>query len=310
MVWARRVYSHNSSLVRELGPQRYGILLTSWALKRYPMLMKTMAFASTPLRKPGLALEPILIYQMAKVGSTSLLYSLQYAYLKAGHPDVPLHHVHALTNLQQHEQAARLANDSELLATVQEYQQLLHDFTSQPARQWKIVSLVRDPIARHISDYFHHIGTHLPGWRESWEAGRLSVDEVREHFLTVEDHAPNWFDAELRHVTGIDVFARPFNHLDGYTRYDHPRSTLIVLRLEDLQRASAPAMSQLLGLKNFKLYQFNSRSGAAAGEMYRQFLTRALPSSYVEAMYETRFAGYFYTAAERESFTRKRTGGH
>jgi len=62
------------------------------------------------VRQGKVSRDPVLVYQMSKVGSTSLLYSLQFAYVKAGLPNVELHHAHTLTNLDLHEQYVRDAN--------------------------------------------------------------------------------------------------------------------------------------------------------------------------------------------------------
>jgi hypothetical protein len=306
-----RYTAHAAGLLTNLGMRKFAIVLILWFHRRSSRTVCLLSRrASSAGCKDGISRDPVLVYQMAKVGSTSLTYSLQFAYLKAGLPEVPVYHAHTLTNLDLHDQLIRESNGQpEDLALVAEYKQVLSRFQSDSHRHWNVVSIVRDPVARHISNYFHHIDRHLPDWRKRWRAGNLSVDEVMQHFLLAEDHAHHWFDTEIKLVMGIDVFCEPFDHYAGYKVLARvPKATLMVIRLEDMDRVAAPAVRQLLGFPEFKLLSFNQASDTGYRAIYQQFRARPLPAWYVEKMYAGKFARHFYTDEERERFTRKWTG--
>ncbi|HEY1922698.1 MAG TPA: putative capsular polysaccharide synthesis family protein, partial [Tepidisphaeraceae bacterium] len=234
-----------------LGFRRFSIVVVYWALRRYrPAATVVFDRAFGTVNRNHISRDPVLMYQMPKVGSTSLLYSVQFAYLKAGLPQVALHHVHTLTNLDLHEQiATKSDNPAEQLALVREYKKIRHDIESQSEGHWTAISMIRDPVARQISDYFHNIDSHIPDWRKRWREQSLSVDEVLRNFLTLPDHTPNWFEAEVQSVLGIDVYASAFPHEAGYIVCSgHPKVKLMVMRLEDMNRVAGQAIEQLLGV--------------------------------------------------------------
>lgn len=300
---------HAASLLRKLGLRRFSIVLVYWTLRRYRHLFgPNFDRFCGRISRDKIAQNPVLIYQMSKVGSTSLLYSLQFAYLKIGLSNVPLHHLHTLTQLDLHEQLAKQYFGAAEQRLVRDYKKIWKDFEARPEEHWTAISMVRDPVARQISDYFHHIGRHLPDCRRRWNEGSLTVDDVLQNFLTVPDHTREWFDSEIRSVLGIDVFSSPFPHEAGYSLYSRPpKMTLMVMRLEDMDRVAGRAIEQLLGIKRFKLYSFNLGSEGDYRDIYNQFKTKPLPAWYIEKAYSSKLACHFYNDTERDQFAKKWT---
>jgi hypothetical protein len=311
----QRIFSsikHAIFLLRKLGLRRFGIVLVFWILRRYRRLF---GLEFREIRGAGAKLEevsrdPVLVYQMSKVGSTSLLYSLQFAYLKAGLPNVPLHHAHTLTNLDLHEQLVKDANGpGHQLALVHEYKKIRKTFEQRPDDRWNVISLVRDPVARQVSDYFHHIDRQLPNWQARWSEGDLKIDEVLESFVQMSDPTQHWFEGEIQGVLGIDVYGSEFPHEAGYRiYYREPKVSLMVVRLEDMNRISPVAIEKFIGLKGFRPYTFNMGSESGYAEIYNQFKAKPLPPEYLEKAYASRMACHFYTKAELERFTAKWSG--
>jgi Putative capsular polysaccharide synthesis protein/Sulfotransferase family len=301
---------HAASLLRNLGLRRFLIVLLYWTLRKYrPVLGAPFERMCGSFNRDKISRDPVLIYQMPKVGSTSLLYSLQLAYVKLGLPNVGVYHLHTLTNLDVHEQLARESNSpSQQLAIVREYKKILTDLQSPLNRHWTAITMVRDPVARQVSHYFHHIDSHLPDWRRRWRERSLTLDEVMQNFLSAPDHTPQWFDAEVKSILGIDVFASPFPHEAGYNLYSRPpKVTLLLIRVEDMNRVVDQAVKQLLGINGFKLHLFNTAKESSYWDLYKQFKAIPLPAGYVENAYSGRLARHFYTQAERDQFAKKWT---
>lgn len=293
--------------------KRCSVLFIYWGLRKYPRIFR--AIFAPASRMPGnsnVSRDPVLIYQMGKVGSTSLLYSLQYEYLRLGYPEVGIHHIHHLDNLDAHQQYAReVTQCEEQVRIIGEYKQIRRDFDAPGDGHWNVISLVRDPVARNISAYFHNIDHHLPGWQERWKQGRLPVDEVLQSFLGIEDDAYYWFETELIPVLGIDVYSSDFPSEVGYQiYYNLPKATLLIMRLEDLTRVVGPAMETLLGIKEFKTYSFNIGHEKGYSDLYKAFRAIPLPEAYVKKAYNTKLARHFYTESELRQFEQKwtRTG--
>lgn len=262
-----------------------------------------------PVKAETISRAPILVYQMAKVGSKSVLFSLHLAYLRHRLPEVRIEHVHNLQNLDAHEALTRQAHGSdEALQVIQQYRRLREEFDQEPARHWHVISLIRDPVARQAGAFFHNLEQYIPGWSQRWQAGQLSIEEVIRVFLDTPDYSHHWLEQELIPVLGIDVYAAPFPTETGYRIYSNPpKVDLLLIRLEDLDRVAAEAMAHLLGLPDFTLYAANIGEEKDYADLYQAFKATPLPAAYVEQAYQTQFARHFYTEAERRAFTRKWT---
>ena len=264
-----------------------------------------------PRNAEGIARDPIMIYQMAKVGSRSVLFSLEYSYARHSLPDVPIHHIHNLVDLDAHEERARRVSDREDLEVVQYYKQVRRDFDSLPNQHWNVISLVRDPVARNVGAFFHNLDHYIPNWKIFWKEGSLTTAEIMQVFLQDEQvhHTANvWFDVEFKSVLGIDVYEVPFNAADGYQFYANPpKVDLVIIRLEDLNRVAVPVVQKFLGIRDFKLYPSNIGDEKDYAEVYRAFKATPLPLDYVQQTYQSRFAHHFYTEAEIAAFTKKWT---
>jgi hypothetical protein len=225
-----------------------------------------------------------------------------------------VHHVHALNNLDAIEADARRGLNPQLsLETIKEYQDLRRRIEGEPRKKWKVITLVREPVARSVAWFFHSLAEIAPGWHQGWLTGTLSAGSLQELFLNTQPvyhEAPEtWFDGQLLPVFGIDIYAEPFPRDLGYRIYDDsPRASLLLIRLEDLTARGPIAISKFLGLKDFKLINANMGDDKDYADAYRAFRRLPLPRTYVDRMYGTRFARHFYTEQEIEKFTRRWTG--
>ena len=252
--------------------------------------------------------EDVIVYQMAKVGSWSVVESLRYAYNRLALP-VQVHHVHNLNHLDEFEAALKAQADSEQLEVVQNEQVLRKLIDQDHRRRWKLISLVRDPVARNVSWFFHKLDQLVPDWQERRKRSSLSLDELQEVFLHAGQDAHKipeiWFDNEMLPVFGIDVFAEPFPSEIGYKIYpDSPRASLLLIRLENLRACASTAMRQFLSLDDFTLIDSNVGDDREYAEVYRAFRRLPLPRTYVESVYSTKFVRHFYSEQEIEKFTR------
>ena len=312
------MFKHFGSIVKASSPLFHGEFERFWAIFSHWFLPKYFeAWHSIfgryprPRKAEGIAQDPIMIYQMAKVGSRSVLFSLELSYRVHRLPNVPIHHVHNLVDLDAHEERARITGNTEEIQVIQQYKKLRQEFDQLQRQHWNIISLVRDPVARNVGTFFHNIGHYIPNWKTRWREDSLSLDEVVESFLNHGElhHTANvWFDVEFKSVLGIDVYAIPFQRQTGYQFYaNKPRVDLLLIRLEDLDRVADSVMEKFLGLRDFKLYPSNIGDEKDYAEIYRAFKATPLPLSYVEKTYQVQFARHFYTDEELQAFTRKWT---
>ncbi len=245
---------------------------------------------------------PVLVYQMGKVGSSSVYRSLRDLDLPGG-----VEHVHLLENLDAVEASVRsaYADPAGSLRQIRRGREIRARMRRSRDVQWKVVSLVRDPVERNVSAFFQNLDQVLPDARERHARGELPTDELRDAFVERYDHnAPLlWFQTQLEPVFGIDVFATPFDTASGFTTYESPTASLLVIRLEDLPRCGDLAIAAFLGVDGFTLQARNVGNQKWYADLYAEFQREVvLPPEYLDAMYDSAFAQHFYDDRERAGF--------
>jgi hypothetical protein len=184
-----------------------------------------------------------------------------------------------------------------------------------PRHAWEIVSMVRDPIARAVSAFFHSIRL---WWPELDLAGSGAMEAVRsgamvDQFVARYPHERglDWFDAELREPLGVDVYDHPFETAAGWGIVEAPRARVLIIRLEDLDRCAPTALGRFLARDPLPIPgRVNVAEDKRYAEAYRAFTATArLPTDYVERMYQSRLAKRFYAPAELAAFQERWTRG-
>jgi hypothetical protein len=239
---------------------------------------------------------PVIVYQMAKVGSTAVVDCLKRARL-------PVFHVHRMDADHLQRLRGRRAALGWDVGSLPAYDRLglrLHEKVIEAGRPAKIVTLVRDPIARNLSSYFEHFADiwGLPDAR-----GVVSMDDVYRGFLEryPHDESLTWFDEELQRVTGLNVYDHPFP-ATGHLQLQSGRLDLLILRSDLPNETKRLALSNFLGTNLPPFGEANRTADKSHGETYEQFRrSLRLPPEYVERMLSSRYCRHFYSDEEREA---------
>jgi hypothetical protein len=250
--------------------------------------------------------KPLIIYQMAKVGSSSVLKSLNV------YDQRTIHHLHFLKpeNVAMFTPRLRHAAQEPFLQNIQQmHLQRLADFHAYAGncRGLKVITLVRDPIARNISLFFQHFAAYT-GFRPA--DSHLSVRELTDIFLYRFQHAIPlvWFDIELRETLGIDVYQDAFPKDIGYIEIKRNDIHLLLIKSEISDTRKEVILTRFLGLDDFHLVTANVSQDKEYGQLYRTFLQEVrLPHSYVETMCHSKYLTHFYTPAEIDRIRKKWT---
>ena len=242
---------------------------------------------------------PIYVYQMAKVGSSAVYEAL----LERG---LPAFHFHRMNREHLERMRARRAElgwaprplaDGDVLGLK------LYDKLVSRGHRAKIITLVRDPIARNLSSYFEHLDAI---WNTRDAHASVSMEDLHRGFgeRFPHDEALTWFDDELRAAFGIDVYKHPFP-ASGHQRI----GDLLILKTELDDATKAAAVAGFLGLRELSLKSVNVTEAKAKGDAYRRFRsTLRLDPAYVDRMLDARYTRHFYTDVEREAMRRKYVG--
>jgi hypothetical protein len=270
---------------------------------------------------------PLLIYTMGKVGSSRVLHSLKMLDL-----DRPIYHLHSLAPEPLRELEIELEAafpDPQALVSLHHVwrcQYVLSKLADHPEDKMQAISLIRDPLARNLSNFFQHIQVeNLPATSggQRWKltssffdfqivAGEEGLAALIELYFDKEwhDFPALWIDRELGGVLGIDVYATPFPRDQGYAIYHSPQANLLLIRLRDLNRCASQALQEFLGLDAFELVNANVGETKAYVDVYRAFKAQiAFPASYLDRIYNSGFARHFYGEAERQELRDRWTLG-
>src|SRR5262245_16214855 len=175
---------------------------------------------------------PIVVFAMAKTGTTAVTAALRSAGFG------PVFQVHDL--------------DPKFLSQEErEYQwsgrpwrnwdaQCVLRRPATTAAPWRVISLVREPIARTVSAFFQ------PSVRRGYVDSATAVDQLLERFGDRLDGVPlRWFESHLEPALGIDVYDTDFDVARGYQIITTPKVKLLLLRCEGLDVAPH-ALAELL----------------------------------------------------------------
>jgi len=244
----------------------------------------------------------ILLYQMGKVGSKSIVATLSPAL-----PGFPVIHVHALnpTNFGPLREMV-WEKDSVFLRHARN--RLLSrclDVSFLEDRDWKLITLVREPLARNLSKFFYMIGSYVPSIDNRRELSKEDIPRLRDIFMhQFPDHTEpaRWFEEELRAVFGYDIMDYPFDPTIGYATY----GPILILRTEDLDRVGATALADFLDTDIKGIKRTNTSRDQGYNDLYSHFKRVVkFPYDFLTYIYDNEYTRHFYTQPEIDNLIRR-----
>jgi hypothetical protein len=255
------------------------------------------------------ARQPILVYSIGKVGSLSLYHSIQAAGINA-----PVYHVHSLS-------AKRIASVKRFLrsrgATAAEHRYLhvgngLRRRLVRPSSEiWYLITGVRDPIARALSETFQTLYlTHKDHAGGSWtpeSLGKVLADTIAPERGAIRGTL-NWFESEFRESVGINVFDYPFDRRMGYSIIEHENFKVLLYRVESLNSVfSNGVLKRFLEVdRDLQPVRRNVAEDKTDGLVYQKARAEfRLPRQSCELIYSSRLAKHFYSDEMIEQFIQR-----
>lgn len=206
--------------------------------------------------------EVVFVYQMGKVGSTSLEQSIEGA-----------QHFHTL-----YMNGPCYVSDRRLYRGVGGVIRLwLRDLVKRLAfalrRDVKIITVVRNPVDRNISMFFQELAFWISDYIERHDSETRFSDIQWLHkvyeVVYCHDYGETWFDKEIKRLSGIDVFAEPFDVQKGYAFFTRGKYNILVLRMEDIGR-NVDVISGFVG-REIELKRTNEAEKKWYSSVYREF---------------------------------------
>ncbi|MFM5900186.1 MAG: putative capsular polysaccharide synthesis family protein [Dolichospermum sp.] len=243
-----------------------------------------------------------LVYTMGKVGSSTIYKTLETE-LKVAH----VFHVHRLSRKWLETRDLSISDNHPSVRQAKQIQKL----KSTPGKHFKIISIVRDPIAKKVSGFFQN--PHLYGLTQQDlltispdDACNLIIQNRMKFYDTVE-----WFDNEFADFTGIDIYEKSFNHADKEQVCSSDNLDVLILRLEDFKYQE----TILLNLQRFiespiqKITNANITEEKPFATLNKQVVDMIkFPDDFVNDIYSSKYCQHFYTPDELHKFRNKWTG--
>ncbi len=248
----------------------------------------------------------VLVYQMAKVGSSTVTSALESVgglsvfQVHVMNPD-SIRRLHAGL---RHKGLARFQMDTDLIGRA------LFEEIIKPGHKAKIITLVREPIGRNISFYFHNLDVL---WETADAHENVELPLLLDEFGTRFGHqrSINWFDREFKPVLGVDVYKHEFPRDVGHLRIDTERYDVLIMRTDLEDASKAKCMEEFLGVEGLSLVPKNVASRKPYADVYRKFLDAVeLPEGYVNEMLDSKYTRHFFSPEEIASLRAKWLSGN
>ena len=236
----------------------------------------------------------IVVFTMGKVGSSTI-----YHNLKEMAPYLDIFHLHFLTD----EGVA----DAEII-NGESYGRHIADTVKKtialnPNKIVKVITMVRDPVARDASDFFQNFE------RDFKEVN--IYDESTENLLKSfedfdSDYTLEWLDKEMKGFFKIDVFERQFDFANKFQIFEKGKNQLLILRLEDAQDVVETALNLFLGVAFSNFSKVNVGESKSYSPVYKEFKNSLkLSPEKIKKIYSSKYAQHFYQKNEIAKFISK-----
>ena len=244
--------------------------------------------------------KSVVVYTMGKVGTLTICNSLERIGVRHVHP-------HSLRYTRPGIHFLKIQ-----LSVIQKIKYGIMTLLKRlKVAVWKIlkrdiviVTGVRDPYTRNISSFFEQI--HYLGGLDK----NLSIEDVKHLFESVcEFDAPlNWFDSEIFHVTGVNIFEYPFDKERGYAVIKKGKYKIFIYRLDRLDGLK-DQLSEFIGYKNFTIESTNISEKGEYSDLMNKFKVEYKYSDVISKKYsQSRFMRHFFSNEEIRSFAMRWNG--
>ncbi|WP_321461203.1 putative capsular polysaccharide synthesis family protein [uncultured Vibrio sp.] len=247
----------------------------------------------------------VLVYQMGKVGSSSIEHTL-------GERKIPSYHIHTFDD---HEEFHMYHNKQDVKKFFDFKNRAIYRLVLsqrkrilQKREQLKIVTLVRDPIATVLSRFFQDLHLQFIEGKKN-EAIHNDMDVTYQHLENCFDNYINlnyfadWFDNELKRNFKIDVMGQQIDSTQPFFTFDNNQAKVLLIKCEKLSSLDQE-IGHFLDVDNFELKNSNEAKNKWYSNIY-QYFKQKYDFSKLFYMYDLPLYQHVYSEQEREAFKTK-----
>lgn len=246
----------------------------------------------------NLTQEPILIFTMAKVGSSSVYQSLKKQ------SEIPCFHIHSLSKEEELE-AIRICKEKGVYPGSRTPVFALHKHIFEKQKPYKVISLFRNPIERNLSAFFDAFEIHMGMPASSFKG---NMKDIEEAFYQKLDHSycKDWFDVRFKQGIGVDVYEYAFAKAEGHSIIQSNDTDILLLKNTLDDKLKSKLVGDFCGVDHFKLTNVNITDAKKEASLYSEFKSYIrFPKSYLDSQLESKYVNHFFTKEEKEALYEK-----
>ncbi len=237
----------------------------------------------------------VLVYTMAKVASLSVHNSIK----KTG--KIHSFHEHTL-DIKKIEKAFRDCRARKTFPSSKSVGHLIYQHKIEPGKKIKIITAVREPIARNFSAFFDVLPFYT-GKNANVFSNQIEALFPIFYKSIPHDFPLNWFDREFNKMTSIDLYKKPFDHKKKYQFYKKDQAEVLLFRVDLEDEIKEKVIAEFLGLKSFKLERTNVGKNKPYAKVYKEFKEKIkIEEEYLANMMESKYTKHFYSKEEIARF--------
>ena len=242
--------------------------------------------------------DPVLIFTMAKVGSSSVYHSLKHQ------SDLPCFHIHSLDK-EEEVRAKAICKEKGVYPGSRSPVFILHEQLLEKQRPYKVISLFRNPIERNLSAFFEAFEIHMGVPAHLFKG---TLQEIEDAFYEKLDHSycKDWFDNHLKEGIRVDVYEHAFAKAKGYAIIKNDQVDVLVLKSNLDDTLKATLVGDFCGIKDFTIKNVNVTEAKKEAQLYADFKSHIrFSKSYLDNQLESKYMNHFFTEAEKEKLYEK-----
>jgi hypothetical protein len=230
---------------------------------------------------------------MGKVGSTSIYYSLKKKYKG----QVLFIHRMIQENIDAYNEAFIRKGLKPHNAKIGKLM-----YGKMSSKMIKIITLVREPIGRNISDFFQDLKVYMD---DHSKIESYDDEMIRSQFLNNYPHEIPlyWFTDEFQRTTKINIYEYPFDIKKKYTVINNGAIEVLIMRVDLEDDRKEQLVKDFLGLNELEIKRYNSANDKFYHDRYRSFLMNSkFEDVFVHKMIDSEYCKHFYSKDEIEQF--------
>ena len=180
---------------------------------------------------------------------------------------------------------------------------------SNKEMKWKLITMVREPIGREISNIYQNMIDSNPDLID--KNGHINSNEVTRiletnfsDFDQENNFTCSWFDKELKQAIGLDIYTMSFDRDKGYSIYNIDNIDILVVRIEDMDSFFDEAIKSFLDLDYpVPMIRTNIGSNKTYSDAYKNTANNIfLSKETCEKIYKSKYVQHFYSQEMIDSF--------